>query len=190
MGVLEKIMKGKKIGAAIRRVADLPEALCHSNIGTIFLLGGDINYLPSMIKKVRAAEKVLLVHMDLIEGVGRDRAGMHLLKRLKIHGIVTTKTNLVKYAREEGLWVIQRFFIVDSESLKTAIKVAGNVKPTAVEILPATVPRYTIEEMKKALGVPVLGGGLLKTEEDVKQALAKGLDGISTSRRHLWNIDV
>lgn len=189
MDVLNKIMLGKKIGGAVRRTEDLEAAIQHPNISTIFLLGGDINYLPAIVKKVRQSHKVLLVHIDLIEGIGKDRAGIHLLKRLRIPGIVTTKSNLVRIAVEEGLWVIQRLFIVDSESVKTAIRIVGNVKPSAVEILPATVPEYVITEMKKALGMPVLAGGLLKTEADVKEALDKGIDGISSSLRNLWAIN-
>jgi len=189
MDFLSKVMAGKKIGASIRRVEDLEEAVRHPNIRTIFLLGGDINFLPAMVKRVRAADKVLLVHIDLIEGVGKDRAGIHLLKRMGVQGIVTTKSSLVKFAIEEEIWVVQRLFIVDSESVKTAIRVAGNVKPTAVEVLPATIPRYFVEEMKKNLGLTILGGGLLRTEADVKEALDKGIDAISTSLRHLWNVN-
>lgn len=189
MDFLTKAMGGKNIGASIRRLEDIEEAVRHPNISAIFLLGGDINYLPTLSKRVQAANKVLLVHIDLMEGIGKDRAGIHLLKRMGVQGIVTTKSNLVKFAKDEGLWVVQRLFIVDSESLKTAIRVAGNVKPSAVEILPATVPQYVINEMKKGLGIPILGGGLLKTEEDVREGLDKGIDAISTSRRHLWNIN-
>lgn len=188
MEFLEKLMQGRKIGAAIRRIADLEEALRHPDIWTIFLLGGDINFLPAIVKKVRAANKLLLVHMDLVEGIGKDRAGIHLLTRFGVNGIVTTKSNLVKHANDEGVWIVQRLFIVDSESIKTAIRVVNNVKPNAVEILPATVPQYVIEDLKKALNLPVFGGGLLKTEADVKEAFKKGIDAISTSRRHLWNI--
>jgi len=188
MELLKKLIAGKKIGAAIRRAEDLEEAVRHPNISSIFLLGGDINLLPAMVKKVRAADKVLLVDIDLLEGIGKDRAGVCLLTRMGVPGIVTTKSNLVKYAKDEGIMVVQRLFMVDSESLKTAIRVAGNVRPIAVEILPATVPQFVIEDLKKALGLPVLGGGLLKTEADVKEALSKGIDAISTSLRHLWNI--
>lgn len=188
MGLLKKLMAGKNIGAAIRRTEDLEEAVRHPNISSIFLLGGDINFLPAMVKKVRAADKALLVHIDLMEGVGKDRAGICMVSRMGVNGIVTTKSNLVKCAMDEGIMVIQRLFMVDSESLKTAIKVAVNAKPMAVEILPATVPQYVIEEIKKAIGLPVLGGGLLKTEADVKEAFSKGIDAISTSRRQLWNV--
>lgn len=58
MELLKNLAAGKKIGAAIRRAEDLEEVIRHSNIGSIFLLGGDINLLPAMVKRVRAAEKV------------------------------------------------------------------------------------------------------------------------------------
>ncbi|MDO7787619.1 glycerol-3-phosphate responsive antiterminator [Desulforamulus aquiferis] len=188
MEFLTKVMAGRKIGAAIRRVEDIQEAIGHRNINSIFLLGGDINYLPTIIKRVTAAKKVLLAHIDLVEGIGKDRAGLHLLKRMGLQGVVTTKSNLAKAAKEEELIVVQRLFIVDSESIKTAIRVADNIKPHAVEVLPATIPEYVIRDMKKSLGLPVLGGGLLKTESDVQEALEKGIDAITTSLRHLWNI--
>ena len=189
MDFIKTVMLEKKIGATIRRVEDLNEAIHHPKIGTIFLLGADINILPSIIKKVHADQKVLLVHLDMLEGAGKDKAGIHLLARMGLHGLVTTKPNLVKYASEEGMAVIQRLFVLDSESVKTGIKMASAVKPNAVEILPATVPRFVIQDMKDSLGIPVLGGGLLRTEEDVRLALSKGIDAVSTSLRHLWDMN-
>lgn len=188
MDFMGTIMAGQRIGAAVRRLDDLEEAVRHPNIKTVFLLGGDINYLPSAVKRVTAAGRALLVHVDLLEGIGRDRAGIRLLARMGVRGIVTTKSSLVKHAQNEGIYAIQRLFIMDSESIKTAVRVAGGVRPVAVEIMPATVPGYVIADMKKNLGLPVLGGGLLKTGEDVREALAKGMDAVSTSRRELWNI--
>ena len=188
MDFLKTVMLEKKIGATIRRVEDLNEAIHHPNIGTIFLLGTDINVLPSIVKKIHSINKVLLVHLDMLEGAGKDRAGIHLLARMGLRGLVTTKPNLVKFARDEGMVVIQRLFILDSESVKTGIKMASAVKPNAVEILPATVPSFVIQDMKDALGIPVLGGGLLRTEEDVRVALSKGIDAVSTSLRHLWDM--
>lgn len=184
MDFIKTVMLEKKIGATIRRVEDLNEAIHHPKIGTIFLLGADINILPSIIKKVHADQKILLVHLDMLEGAGKDKAGIHLLARMGLRGLVTTKPNLVKYASEEGMAVIQRLFVLDSESVKTGIKMAS-----AVEILPATVPRFVIQDMKDSLGIPVLGGGLLRTEEDVRLALSKGIDAVSTSLRHLWDMN-
>ncbi len=189
MNFLKTVMLEKKVGATIRRVEDLNEAINHPNIGAIFLLGADINLLPSIVKRVHNDKKFLLVHLDMLDGIGKDRAGIHLLARMGLRGLVTTKPTLVKFAKEEGMVVVQRLFVLDSESVKTGIKMASDVKPHAVEILPATVPSFVIDDIKEAMDIPVLGGGLLKTEEDERIALSKGIDAVSTSLRHLWDVD-
>lgn len=180
----------KKIAACIRGLEDLPEALKHPNIEIIFMLSGNLNYLPKLIKRAKEANKLLLVHIDLLEGIGKDRAGLHFLTRLGLSGIVSTKSNIIKLAREEGLLTVQRIFVVDSESLRTAIKVAGKVQPHAIEVLPSTVPAYVIKDLQQSLHIPILAGGLVKTETDVREALGKGISAISTSLRDLWNLNL
>nr|WP_027363958.1 glycerol-3-phosphate responsive antiterminator [Desulfotruncus alcoholivorax] len=187
---MKELLLSRKIAACIRNWEDLTEALAHKNIETIFVLSGDINYLPNLIKKAQEAGKLLLVHLDLFEGIGKDRAGLHFLTRLGVRGIATTKSHLAKISREEGLLTVQRVFIMDSESLKTAIKVASQVQPHVIEVLPSTVPGYVIRELQESLRIPILAGGLVKTEEDVREALGKGISAISTSRRDLWNLDL
>ncbi|AEG60400.1 glycerol-3-phosphate responsive antiterminator [Desulforamulus ruminis] len=187
---MEELLFSKKIVACIRKLKDLPEALAHKNIDAIIALNGDINYLPSLIKRSREAGKLLLVHIDLFEGVGKDRPGLHFLTRLGLRGIVTTKSHLIKIGKEEGLLTVQRIFVVDSESLKTAIKVARQVQPHAIEVLPSSVPGYVISELQESLAIPILAGGLVKTEEDVHEALDKGISAISTSLRDLWNLNL
>ena len=55
-------------------------------------------------------------------------------------------------------------------------------------ILPAVVPEFVISEFKHATDRPLLGGGLMRSEKDVKSALENGFDGVSVSRQSLWNL--
>ena len=71
--------------------------------------------------------------------------------------------------------VIQRLFLVDSESVKTGINMLKGFKPDMMEILPASAPARVIEEIKKNAGLPILGGGLVQTAEDVRNALKNGI---------------
>ncbi|MDO7785748.1 glycerol-3-phosphate responsive antiterminator [Desulforamulus aquiferis] len=187
MANLENLLN-KKIAACITRKEDFPEALSHPNIKVIFALKGSINYLPSLIKKSAEAGKFLIVHLDLFEGIGKDQEGIHFLARLGLTGIVTTKSNLIKFGRAEGMITVQRIFVVDSESLKTAIKVAKQIRPHAIEVLPSTIPAYVIQELQQSLNIPILAGGFVRTEADVHEALSKGVTAISTSLRKLWNL--
>jgi glycerol uptake operon antiterminator len=93
-----------------------------------------------------------------------------------------------KLAKQEGMRVIQRMFLVDSESLRTGIHLLKGFKPDAIEALPASTPARVIGELKAAVGLPVMAGGLVGGAADVQQAIANGACAVSTSRRDLWNL--
>lgn len=142
------------------------------------------------VLKVRSRypEKYLLAHVDLIEGVGKDEAGMRYLKRLGLEGVVSVKWQLLRYAKENKLLTVQRLFLVDSEAIRTGLKVIKKLTPDAIEILPATVPKFAIDEFHKVTDLCILGGGLLRTEADVHTALSNGLTAVTASRRNLWKL--
>lgn len=178
-----------RIVPAVKHPVDLGEALNIPWISVVILLGGDINDLEEMLKVRRKyPEKFLLAHIDLINGVGKDESGMRYLKRLGLEGIVSVKWQLLRYAKENKMLTIQRLFLVDSEAIRTGLKVIKQMSPDAIEIMPASVPKFAIDELQKATALSILGGGLLRTEDDVHKALANGLTAVTTSRRNLWNL--
>lgn len=185
--ILRLLASGPVIPAP-RSVEDFKYALQHHPSPTIILLFGDINVLPGLLQQAKQYNKRILVHFDLLGGIGKDRAAVTFLSRLGVTGAITTKPALVKYAREEGMIVIQRLFLMDSESIKTGIHLLNNYKPDALEVLPACIPASVVARLKQETGLPVLGGGLLYSEEDVLHALKNGVSAVSTSRRDLWNI--
>jgi hypothetical protein len=74
------------------------------------------------------------------------------------------------------------------EALKHGIHLLKGFTPDVVEVLPATVPASVVRKLAKATGVPILGGGLVFTEDEVRQALASGICAVSTSQKSLWNM--
>ena len=161
-------------------------ALQSTKSATIILLFGTINSLPDLLKRASDHHKKLFVHFDLLDGIGKDKEGLKLLKTIGVQGIITTKPTIVRYALDEEIDVIQRLFLVDSESIKTGIQFLKKHKPLALEILPASIPRHAIEQLKSEIRVPILGGGLVCTPEDVQAGLEKGLYALSTSEESLW----
>ena len=107
-----------KIAAAIRTEKDFSAAL-RSQVDMIFLLHSNIMTLNASIREIRGAEKKSFVHVDFAEGIGRDRAGLEFLKKMGVDGICTTRTSLVKMAKDIGLYTVQRFFMIDSHSVGT-----------------------------------------------------------------------
>ena len=136
---LQWLCTGKVIPAC-RTEAELAAALRLPQAPSLIILFGDINSLPELIRRTDEAGKLLLLHLDLIGGIGRDRAGIQFLARLGVKGLITTKPQLAKIARQEGMRVIQRMFLVDSESLRTGISLLKGFRPDAIEALPASTP--------------------------------------------------
>ncbi|MEA1940220.1 MAG: glycerol-3-phosphate responsive antiterminator [Candidatus Caldatribacteriota bacterium] len=183
---LEKCLKQHPIIASIRNDKDLKYAL-DSKVTAIFILYGNIFNLPEIIEKCKEYEKLVFLHMDLIKGIGRDKEGIIFLARKKLcDGIVTTKSNLIEVAKKEGLITIQRIFLLDSASLKTGEHLLKNNQPDALEILPGIAAPYFVEHIHKKLICPVIAGGLICQNEEIKNLFKKGILAISTSKKELW----
>lgn len=187
--MLNRLHNGPVIPAA-RTYDDFKAALAVEAAPSIIVLCGDINTLPAMIIQAEQHGKRLLLHLDLVSGIGKDKAGVQYLARLGLPGVITTKPFLGKLAREAGMLVIQRLFLVDSEALRSGLNLTKTFKPDALEILPASVPARVVAEISEETGLPILAGGLIATAADVAAAIASGICAVSTSHRQLWNLTV
>ena len=125
--------------------------------------------------------------MDFAEGIGKDRAGLHFIKLKGADGILTTKTNMIRPAKDIGLVTVQRFFIVDSHSVDTAVESIRIAKPDVVEIMPGVVCKKIHEFSDKVRNTPILAGGLIEFKEDVDNAIEAGATAVSTANRQLWD---
>lgn len=171
---------------AARTFDDFKYALEQTQAESIFVLFGDILVLPQLLQLSLQHKKRLVAHLDLLQGIGKDEAGIRFLARMGIKAIITTKSHLGKVAREEGMIVIQRLFVMDSEALKQGLHLLTKARPDAVEVLPASVPDFVVKELIKKTGLPILAGGLVTLPEDITAATNKGICAVSTSCRALW----
>ena len=128
----------KKIAAAIRTEKDFSKAL-KSRVDVVFLLHSNIITVNQSVKEIHGAGKKAFVHLDFAEGIGKDRAGIEFLAKNGVDGILTTRTNIVRIAKEYNLTTVQRFFIVDSHSLNTSMESIKISKPDIIEIMPGIV---------------------------------------------------
>lgn len=174
---------------AVRTAADFKLAMTDTAAPAIILLFGDINMLPDLLTQAKQCNKRLILHIDLFEGIGKDRAGIIFLARMGVTAIITTKSQLAKHARDQGMIVIQRLFVMDSEAIKTGANLLGNFKPDALEILPASVPASVVARLQSLTGLPIFAGGLVETEEDILSAVKKGICAVSTNKKELWNFN-
>ncbi len=156
-----------------------------SPVGIIIILNGNIEAIEEYVTEAHKKGKLILIHIDLCAGLGKDSYALKHLKKIGADGIASTKSQLIKSAKELGLITLQRFFIVDSQSLLTAYDNIRQTKPDMIEIMPGIMPRV-IEEIKTKISLPVIAGGLISKREDIIEALSSGASGISTGKENLW----
>jgi len=184
--IVERIEENPII-AAVRNEVDLEVAL-NSPVTTIFLLHADIFNIKSLVDKIKGKDKGALIHIDFLEGIGKDhRAIDYIYQEIKPDGIITTKSANVKYAKDIGMFAIQRFFMIDSQSYDTTIKTALSMQPDMIEIMPGILPAV-LKRITKQLTIPIIAGGLIETKEDIMDVLKSGAHGASTGKRELWGL--
>ncbi|QUI22688.1 glycerol-3-phosphate responsive antiterminator [Vallitalea pronyensis] len=171
--------------AAIRSEEDLQQVV-KSPVTTVFILWGDIFQIRDQVTRIKKQGKKAFLHMDFIEGLGRDQKAIdYIHKMIQPDGIISTRSNHIKYAKEIGLFTIQRFFLIDSKSYETTVKTVKSVKPDMIEVMPGVLP-HTIEKLTKQLSVPIIAGGLIEVKEDIIAVLKVGALGVSVGKKSLW----
>ena len=185
--MVEDIVK-KKIAAAIRTEDDFNVAL-ESGVDVVFLLYSNIMTIDRRIKQIHDANKKVFIHLDFAEGVGKDKGGIEFLAKNAADGILTTRTNIVRLAKEAGLITVQRFFLVDSHSLNTSVESIRISKPDIIELMPGIVTKK-IREFSQIVDMPIIAGGIIETADEVSAALEAGADLVSTGEKSLWNLNL
>ena len=170
--------------AAVRSRREFEAALA-SRTPAIFLLAGTILDLTAYIAAANRAQKKLFLHMDMIDGLGKDAAAVEYVAKLAPYGIISTRGNIIKQAKALGLCTVQRFFIVDGRSVATAQDTVRQTKPAFAELMPGLVDK-AIGEFR-AENLPIIAGGLISSPDEVEKALAAGAVAVSTSEHSLWN---
>ena len=183
-----EVIESTSIIAAVKDDEGLDLALS-SDTGVIFILYGDICSIGPITRRIKAAGKVAMVHVDLVSGLStRDIILDFVKENTQADGIITTKHGLIPHAKELGLCTVLRFFALDSTALVNITKAMkpGVVLPDVIEFLPGIISGRMIEKINEASRVPVIAGGLITEKADVMNALKGGAVAISTTNRDVW----
>ena len=157
-----------------------------SSAKVVLCYTANIMTIGDRIEEVHKHGKLAFVHIDLCEGIGKDKAGIDFLAKCGIDGVISTRGNLVKYAKEKGLITVQRFFALDGKGVAGISDMAAATRPDYIEIMPGVIGKI-IKQFSKG-SIPVIVGGLIDTKEEVQEALKNGAVAISTSKKELWDI--
>lgn len=170
--------------AAVHTEEDFKASLT-APVSLIFQLAPNIFTLPRQVKTAHEAGKKLFVHLDLAEGIARDRYGIRFLFKLGVDGVLSTRAQLLKLAREEGLFTVQRFFALDSRSVQTIVDAVKTTRVDMIEVMPGVVPKV-IHRLSSLVDIPIIAGGLIETTAERDAILNCGGRAVSTGNRSLW----
>ncbi|MBP0725432.1 glycerol-3-phosphate responsive antiterminator [Bacillus sp. RG28] len=177
----------QKIIPSIRSVQDLEKMFDFSYRYGVFL-DIHISRLRSLYSLARENGKQMFLHIDLVQGLKSDEyATEYICQEIEPFGIISTKGNVILKAKQKKVKAIQRVFAIDSSSIEKSYSMINKINPDYIEILPGVVPKI-IKEIKNSTGKQIFAGGLIKTSDEVEQAIEAGASAITTSYIELWKL--
>jgi|SRR5699024_2689827 len=170
---------------AVRKMKDFEKAL-ESPHQWIVLLETRLGQLKGIMQYAKRANKKILLHIDLVQGLKADEYGIEFLVHdIKPDGIVSTRGNVVELVKKRQVLAIQRLFLLDSLSLENNIRIGNRFQPDFIEVLPGKIPEV-IEGIGAQTDIPLIAGGLITEKTDIEAAFEAGAVAVSTSTTELW----
>lgn len=175
----------QKILPAIRKMKDFDQFL-NSSYEYGVLLDSHVAQLESIVRTTKQANKKLLLHADLVHGLKNDEYATEFLAQyIQPAGLISTRANVLLTAKKKGLLAIQRMFLLDTNALEKGYEIVSKINPDYIEVLPGVMP-HIIQEVSEKTRVPVFAGGLIRSVNDVEQAILAGASAVTSSRKDLW----
>ncbi len=131
----------KHILPAIRSMKDM-EKFLKMDYERCVLLDTHIGHLQGILEQMKKHQKEVMLHIDLIKGLSNDEAAVeYVIQQYKPHGIISTKSKIIKRAKKLNTLTILRVFILDSTALSRSIELIKQSDPDLVEVLPGVATK-------------------------------------------------
>lgn len=180
-----RILEEYPVIASFNGKNSLNEAI-QTDCNIIFILNANIINIGQIIDKIKQQNKMVFVHVDLLEGSSSREVTLEFLsKNTNADGIISTKAYMVNAARKYGFYTIHRFFLTDSISFHSIDKQIASSNPDFIEVLPGGMSKV-IRWVQEKVDIPIIASGLVCEKEDVVTALQAGAIGISSTNNEVW----
>jgi len=184
---IDKLLARNCIIPAVHTMDEFIYAVENTESSCLMVKFGDLESLPELIKRAHEHGKVVMLHLDSIRGIARDNYGIKFLATLGVDSLITTKPQWIKTIRDSGMIAIQCMFLIDTEALRNGLESISKHKPDGVIIMPMSIPTEYVKEIIQKTGAKIIAGGLIRNGDDIAEALEKGIIGVATGKRELWN---
>lgn len=182
------LLEENPVIASVKDDNGLEECCKIEEIKVVFILYGNICNIDEIVNKIKESGKIPIVHIDLIQGLGSKEISVDFIKKYTLaDGVISTKPNIIKRAKELKLFTVLRYFILDSMALESVMQQYRGIRPDFVELLPGAMPKI-IEHIARKIKVPIIAGGLINDKTDVMSALTAGAFCVSTTNEKVWKM--
>ncbi len=155
----------------------------------VFILRGNGLSLMPLVRRIHDSRKLVAVHIDLVGGLRPDRAGVAWLAGAGVDAVISSHGQLMAGIRSDGMTAIHRLLLARRSHLDSAVGAITRSAPSIVEILPGVIFPSIVDRIPP-FSMPVLAGGFIRTEQDVRAVLSAGALGVTTSSAALWGTGV
>ena len=187
---IREVLYENPVIMAIKDGKDLRECLKeeYSDNKVVFVLYGNIETIPTIVKKLKDKDKIVFVHENLIEGLSSSHFSPSFIKKYTdADGIITLRAQNAYEARKIGLCTVFRFFLLDSLSYESVKDTVKTISSDLLEVLPGIMPKM-IGEISRRYPTPLVAGGLIRDKSDVVDALNAGAIAVSSSNYAVWKM--
>ncbi len=161
-----------------------------SPCNVVVVLFGNILDIGDIVRKITDAGRIAIVHLDLIDGLSASPSAVDFIKmRTGAAGIISTRSVIIKRAKQADLIAIQRFFLLDSLALSNISKQIRQNNPDFIEVIPGAMPKIIREVTSSLTDTPLITGGLIRDTGDVVNALEAGAIAVSVTNTRLIELN-
>ena len=117
------MVEANPVIAAVKDEKGLEECCKLEEIKVVFVLYGSICNIGGIVKRIKEADKIAMVHVDLVSGLAAKEIAVDFIKEsTEADGIISTKPALIRRACELDLYTALRIFVLDSLSFENIEK--------------------------------------------------------------------
>jgi len=169
------------------RVPEHMQAALQSPAKIVFLVCGTPVTIGDLIAELRDGGKMPIANLDLLSGFGRDSFAVEFLGRSGAAGVISTRQDVLRAARAQGLISVQRTFAIDSVAIANSLHTLEHSLPDVMELLPAVAAPLALPTVRSsAPDLPVIACGLVTTLAQIDDLVRQGITSISVSNPGLW----
>src|SRR5579883_922734 len=177
---MSKLLTRYKIIPLVENRIQLQHVLKTSACRVVVLRHCNLLDLAPLLVHAYQRQYAIYVHIDHVEGVHADAAGLqYLARQLSIAGIISANLKTLALARTYNLETVLRIFAADSTGLESALETIDTAPVDLFDVAPALAIPYIDPLLTSVLPLPFIGSGLISTREQVQAVLNAGAIGVT-----------